>query len=602
MGDRRAVILYGSQTGTAQDVAEKIGREAKRRHLSARVLPLDSYPVASLIQEELVIFVCSTTGQGDEPDNMKKFWRFIMRKDLPGDSLTQLRFSVLGLGDSSYPKFNYVAKKLFRRLVQLGASSLIPPGLGDDQHDLGPDAVIDPWLDTLWKELLSFYPLPSGLEIIPANVCPPSRFNVQFVDTKENGFTKDITDTEMVEPRRSVAPNNLCPFHAKMVANVRQTAQEHFQDVRLVKLDVQEANIKYSPGDVVMIQPRNSSSSVETFLEHMNLDSDQMITISQNDPDVPLPPSWLLPPTCSVRYLATHYLDINSIPRRSFFEMLAHHARNDLEREKFQEFDTAEGQQELYSYCNRPRRTILEVLQDFPHVSATIPFEYLLDIIPAIQPRAFSIASSPTAHPGEIHILMAVVKYKTKLVRPREGLCSNWIASLKPDDDIRIPIWTKKGTISFPSTSTPVIMVGPGTGVAPFRSFIQERAAHNIGDNLLFFGCRYEGQDFLCKDEWSKLQDKHLLQMVTAFSRDQEDKVYVQHRIKENAALIWSLMNRSDRSTRIYVAGNAKQMPTDVREALCVVVQSEGKMKEEEAERFISDMERKRLIQMETWS
>ncbi|XP_030853099.1 NADPH-dependent diflavin oxidoreductase 1, partial [Strongylocentrotus purpuratus] len=395
MAERRVVILYGSQTGTAQDVAERIGREAKRRHLAARVLPSDSYSIASLIQEELVIFVLATTGQGDEPDNMKKFWRFIMRKDLPGDSLNQLKFSVLGLGDSSYPKFNYVAKKLFRRLIQLGASDLIPLGLGDDQHELGPDAVIDPWLTSLWKEVLSLYPLPSGLEIIPAHVCPPARYNVRFIESMENGFMKDIADTPIVEPRSSVAPNNLCPFHAKMVANERLTAPDHFQDVRLVKLDVQESNIKYSPGDVLMIQPRNLTSSVDAFLQNMNLDPDQMITISQGDPDVPLPPSWLLPPTCSIRYLATNYLDINSIPRRSFFEMLAHHARNELEREKFQEFDSAEGQQELYTYCNRPRRTILETLQDFPHVSSTIPLQYLLDVIPAIQPRAFSIASSP---------------------------------------------------------------------------------------------------------------------------------------------------------------------------------------------------------------
>eukprot|EP00057_Strongylocentrotus_purpuratus_P030077 XP_780652.3 PREDICTED: NADPH-dependent diflavin oxidoreductase 1 [Strongylocentrotus purpuratus] len=344
MAERRVVILYGSQTGTAQDVAERIGREAKRRHLAARVLPSDSYSIASLIQEELVIFVLATTGQGDEPDNMKKFWRFIMRKDLPGDSLNQLKFSVLGLGDSSYPKFNYVAKKLFRRLVQLGASNLIPLGLGDDQHELGPDAVIDPWLTSLWKEFLSLYPLPSGLEIIPAHVCPPARYNVRFIESMENGFMKHIADTPIVEPRSSVAPSNLCPFHAKMVANERLTAPDHFQDVRLVKLDVQESNIKYSPGDVLMIQPRNSTSSVDAFLENMNLDPDQMITISQNDPDVPLPPSWLLPSTCSIRYLATNYLDINSIPRRSFFEMLAHHASNELEREKFQEFDSAEGQ------------------------------------------------------------------------------------------------------------------------------------------------------------------------------------------------------------------------------------------------------------------
>ncbi|XP_071485493.1 NADPH-dependent diflavin oxidoreductase 1-like [Diadema antillarum] len=600
MPERRILILYGSQTGTAQDVAERIGREAKRRHFAARVMPMDSYVITNLIQERLAVFVCATTGQGDEPDNMKKFWRFILRKDLPQDSLSQMHYSVLGLGDSSYPKFNYVAKKLYRRLLQLGASSLVPLGLGDDQHDLGPDAVIDPWLQTLWTEVLLHHPLPPGQELIPASVCPPGRYTVHFLKGEENGV--DSSPHHTVKQQSGRAPSNLCPFHARMVEIKRVTATDHFQDVRLVKLDITDSNIRYSPGDVVMIQPRNSASSVDVFIRHMNLDPDQVFTISQNDPDIPLPVQWLLPRPCTVRHLVTHYLDINSIPRRSFFQMLVHFAENELEKEKFEEFCSAEGQQELFSYINRPRRTILETLQDFPHVSTTIPFTYLFDLIPAIQPRAFSIASSPAAHPSEIHILMAVVRYKSKLVKPREGLCSNWIASTQPSDDITIPIWTKKGTITFPDRGAPVIMVGPGTGVAPFRSFIHERAANNQGGNLLFFGCRNEGKDFFCRDEWNELGGRGLLQVSAAFSRDQEDKVYVQHKIRENSALVWSLMNRRDDPARIYVAGNAKRMPANVSEAFCTVAEIEGKMEKEAAEKFVSDLERRRLFQMETWS
>ena len=138
------LVLFGSQTGTAQDEAERLGREARRRRLGCRVQALDSYSVANLIREPLVIFVCATTGQGDPPDNMKNFWRFIFRKSLPSSSLCQMDFAVLGLGDSSYAKFNFVAKKLHRRLLQLGGSALLPPCLGDDQHELGPDAAIDP--------------------------------------------------------------------------------------------------------------------------------------------------------------------------------------------------------------------------------------------------------------------------------------------------------------------------------------------------------------------------------------------------------------------------------------------------------------------------
>lgn len=160
---RKLTILYASQTGTAQDLAEYIWRESKRYHFIGTVMAMDKYDVTQLIEEEFVVLVCSTTGQGEEPDNMKAFWKFLLRKSLPLDSLCGVNCAVLGLGDSGYEKFNFVAKRLNRRLQQLGANILIPIGLCDDQHDLGPSAVYDSWLNDLWKELLLHAPLPAGL-------------------------------------------------------------------------------------------------------------------------------------------------------------------------------------------------------------------------------------------------------------------------------------------------------------------------------------------------------------------------------------------------------------------------------------------------------
>lgn len=174
-----------------------------------------------------------------------------------------------------------------------------------------------------------------------------------------------------------------------------------------------------------------------------------------------------------------HYLDIQGVPRRYFFELLSHFTSSDLEKEKLLEFCSAEGQEELCSYCYRQKRTTSEVLQDFPSACANIPFKYLFDLIPPIQPRAFSIASSLKAHPDEVQLLVAVVNYKTKLIKPRQGLCSTWLASLDPlNKDCRVPVWVKKGTISFPKAlDAPIVMVGPGTGCAPFRSLIEERVS-----------------------------------------------------------------------------------------------------------------------------
>lgn len=160
---RKLTILYGSQTGTAQDLAEYIWRESKRYHFNGTVIAMDKYDIPNLINEEFIVFVCSTTGQGDEPDNMKTFWKFLLRKNLPTNSLNALNCAVLGIGDSSYEKFNFVAKRLNKRLQQLGANIMMPVGLCDEQHDLGASAVYTNWINDLWIELLLRAPLPSGL-------------------------------------------------------------------------------------------------------------------------------------------------------------------------------------------------------------------------------------------------------------------------------------------------------------------------------------------------------------------------------------------------------------------------------------------------------
>ncbi|CAG2236503.1 Sulfite reductase [NADPH] flavoprotein alpha-component,NADPH-dependent diflavin oxidoreductase 1 [Mytilus edulis] len=328
----------------------------------------------------------------------------------------------------------------------------------------------------------------------------------------------------------------------------------------------------------------------------MKLKDDNFFHIQQQDLDIGLPDT--LPQPCSVQYLVQHYLDINSVPRRSFFELLSYFADNELEKEKLEEFCTAEGQEELYTYCNRVRRSILEVLQDFPHTSANIPFEYLFDLIPVLQPRSFSIASSQKMYSDEIHVLMAVVTYKTKMFKPRLGVCSTWLAGMSPGTIV--PLWVKKGTIAFPTDpACPVVMVGPGTGCAPFRSFIQERTVAGTGGNTLYFGCRNKDNDYYCQDEWTALVDKGLLNLITAFSRDQDDKIYVQHKILESKLMLWNILENGG---WFYVAGNAKRMPDDVKDAVKQVIMDCGSKSEDEAEQYIHKLEQCRRYQAETWS
>ncbi|XP_069465948.1 NADPH-dependent diflavin oxidoreductase 1 isoform X2 [Ambystoma mexicanum] len=531
---------------------------------------------------------------------MKNFWRFIFRRNLPNNALCQLEYAVLGLGDSSYPKFNFIAKKLHKRLLQLGATPLLPVALGDDQHDFGPDAVVDPWMQDLWRKALSLYPLPPGVSVISDNIMLPPKFTINFLHGDPRAAQNGQESNSLHIDRAGGPPSELQPFLSRMVSNSRVTAESHFQDVRLIEFDIAGSEIQFSAGDVVMIQPQNPREDVDQFCRLLRLDPNRQFILKPNDASTPLPV--YLPQPCTIQYFVQHYLDICCVPRRSFFELLSYFATNELEQEKLKEFSSALGQEELYSYCNRPRRTTLEVLLDFPHTTCSIPPDYLLDLIPRIRPRSFSIASSLLVHPDRIQILLAVVKYKTRMSKPRHGLCSTWLSSLRPKEgDVRVPLWVKKGGMKFPAdANTPVIMVGPGTGVAPFRAAIQERTAQGKRGNILFFGCRQKLKDFYCQSEWEDLVEKGLLTIFTAFSRDQENKIYVQHRIEEKGPLLWDLIR--NKHAWFYIAGNAKLMPAAVSDALKLVFQSEGGMAAMEAELFLTALEQSHRFQSETWS
>uniref|UniRef100_A0A8C7U9P6 NADPH-dependent diflavin oxidoreductase 1 n=1 Tax=Oncorhynchus mykiss TaxID=8022 RepID=A0A8C7U9P6_ONCMY len=598
MSAPKLLILYGSQTGTAQDTAERIGRQAQRRRMQVKAEALDSYNVANLISESLVVFVCSTTGQGDPPDNMKNFWRFVFRKSLPAGSLCRLDCAVLGLGDSSYPKFNFVAKKLHKRLMQLGASVLLPVGLADDQHDLGADGVIDPWLTSFWERAQALYPTPAGQSLISVDEPLPPRYVFRFLDD----VTENRADRRRV-PEPPISPSQTHTFPGRVVSNKRVTHASHFQDVRHIEFDITGSDIEFTAGDVVMMRPCNTPEDVEQFCQLLRLDPDRQFTLSPTNCDTGLysVPARLAQP-CTVRHLVESFLDIAAVPRRSFFELLATFATNELEREKLSEFNSAQGQDELHAYCNRPRRTALEVLTDFPHTTAELSVDYLLDLFPEIQPRSFSIASSLLAHPNRIQILLAVVHYKTKMHLPRKGLCSSWLASLDPTQgDVYVPLWVKKGSMKFPKDPySPVIMVGPGTGVAPFRSALQERIAQGKTANVLYFGCRSQSKDFYCSSEWEEMEKAGQLTLFTAFSRDQEDKIYVQQRVQEQAELLWDLI--ANKNGYFYIAGNAKQMPTAVCDALKEGFQSQGGVSSAEADEMLVAMERAGRFQSETWS
>ncbi|RWS12500.1 NADPH-dependent diflavin oxidoreductase 1-like protein [Dinothrombium tinctorium] len=599
LSSRRILILYGGgESGNSEDLAKRVVWEAKRRHFNVLAFPFDDYQIGRLVKEELVLYICSTAGQGEEPKTMKKFWRFIMRKDLPSDALSANSAAVIGLGDSSYLKYNVVAIKLFKRLKSLGAKMLFDVCLGDDQHDLGFHAAVDPFLSNLWQKLSQIYPLPKDLQIIDENTLPNPT------------YTLLPKDSEYRQPQPVENPYVLktydiySPYLSTVISNQRVTPEDHFQDVRHVQLEISdEFCMKYSPGDVVSIIPENSDEDVKDFFDLVELKPEETFIIKKIDETVTYNQLYdTIPTPCTILELVKKYLGIHSLPKRSFFELLWKFSTDEIEKQKLKEFTTTDGQKELYDYCIRPRRTILEVLADFHHTAKSIPFIYLFDLIPAIAPRLFSIASSLRQHPRQIHILVAVVNFRTKLKKRRLGLCSNYIAKLQENETVRL--WITKGSLTLPADSnTPIIMIATGTGIAPFRSIIQDRVSRNIAPNFLFFGCRYRTKDFFFEEEWNESHARGLLFFYAAFSRENVDKkVYVTEKLLEQRQIVWQLINNCD--AHIMIAGNATRMPQDVRQTLTKIMESEGgqEMQGGRAELVISKFEAKGKLQYDCWT
>ncbi|KAH8394999.1 hypothetical protein KR215_004029 [Drosophila sulfurigaster] len=579
----RILVLYGSQTGTAQDVAEHIWRESRQWGFEGPVLSLQDYNIQQLVEERLVIFVVATTGDGTEPDNMKQAWRFLLKRSLPSNSLNGLQFACIGLGDSSYSKFNYAAKKLHKRLLNLGATSLCPLGLCDDQHDYGHLGTSLAWTASLWGTLSST--LAVHKKENPVDV---QMWNVRVLEQPP----------ALDEEQRLQWTQSQTPQLFKLIENMRTTAADHFQDVHLLRLQgIGSETTTWQPGDVLDVQPQNSAQIVQEFFdllqEHqLPFDANTWIKVTSAHEDLPLPLPYATPLT--LEQAARHIWDLTAKPRQRFLEVLAQNCEDELEREKLLEFCTAEGLDDLIAYVNRPRRTLLELLQDFRHATSKLTLSQLFEMMPLIQMRSFSIASDVSA--GTLDLLVAIVNYKTIMHTPRLGLCSNWLKQLPPGVELRALI--KPGTMSWPKDpQTPLIIIGPGTGIAPFRSIIQHRLQQqqtgvSIGKIEVFFGCRNKDKDYHFAANFEAWKAEQNIKVHVAFSRDQENKVYVQHLIKECGSHLAKLIR--EQNAYIYVAGSSNNMPKSVREAFIEALDNDAN--------YVDQLMKQRRYQEETWA
>ncbi|CAN1731349.1 NADPH-dependent diflavin oxidoreductase 1 [Linum perenne] len=621
------LLLYASQTGNALDAAERVGREAERRGCPIILRSMDEFDASSLPCEDTIIFVVSTTGQGDAPDPMKAFWRFLLQKNLRKSWLQGVHYAVFGLGDSGYQKFNFVGKKLDRRLYDLGASAIVERGLGDDQHPSGYEGALDPWMTSLWHALHQMYPtfFPHGPDYVSRTVelLDQPKYQIIYHELDEMlPMISDATDSKNlameIERARSMSPGKL-PYadstsatFLKMIRNDPLTKIGSGKDVRHFAFEFISSTIKYDVGDVLEVLPHQNPASMDAFIRRCDLDPEAFITVWPKQRDNCLldgrKRSQVMPIKLK-RYVELAMDVASASPRRYFFEVMSFFASAEHEKERLQYFASAEGRDDLYQYNQKERRTVLEVLEDFPSVQ--IPFEWLVELVPPLKKRAFSIASSLSAHPNQVHLTVNIVSWTTPFKRKRSGLCSTWLASLDPllVTGVRIPAWFHKGCLPAPPPSLPLILVGPGTGCAPFRGFLEERAVQETAAPIMFFfGCRNKDDDFLYRDLWQSHSehDDGLLSeargggFYVAFSRDQPQKVYVQHKMLEQSQRIWKLVSEGEAA--IYVAGSSTKMPCDVMSALEEIISREGRVLKHTAAMLIRRLERDGKYHVEAWS
>ncbi|KAK5789247.1 hypothetical protein VI817_008371 [Penicillium citrinum] len=634
---RSALILYGSETGNAQEVAEELGTLTERLRFATHVSELNQSSPASraicivdiLASFTVTIFVISTTGQGDLPANARKFWKSLLLKKLPPTYLSGVNFTTFGLGDSSYPKFNWAVRKLYKRLAQLGANDIYPTGEADQQHPEGLEGTFIPWATDFRKHLMGRHPLAPGEHPIPDDVQLPPKWILKLKDEQasvpETGTLAKVAETDEY-PGLTNLDQDIRPipdtFTSTLTENKRVTPQKHWQDVRRIHFTIPES-VNYVPGDMIAITPKSSPKDAQLLIDLMgwNEQADKPISLVPTGTSLGAPPIPGLDsyPNLTLRSLLTDYLDVRGIPRRAFFSAIAHYTDNELHKERLLEFTNPEYIDELWDYTTRPRRSIIEVLHEFDSVK--IPWQHAVSVLPVIRARQFSIASGGerkrTADgKTQFELLIAIVKYQTVIKRIREGVCTKYLSTLRPGSTLRIQLQPGGLNSSQQQLTGSTILIGPGTGIAPLRSMLWEKAAlvqafreqnpgvePPIGPTVLLYGGRNRNSDFFFEEEWEHLSRLIPFQVLTAFSRDQPQKVYVQDTVRQNFGLFFRLLH--DMQGSVYICGSSGRMPQAVREALIEAFQHGGPVpapyNRSQAEEYLIGMEKSGRYKQETW-
>jgi sulfite reductase (NADPH) flavoprotein alpha-component len=533
---RKIAVLFATQSGTSERLAKKLAKELRQQGHVADLASLETYSPASLAEQTHALVLASTYGEGDPPDSAKSFAESIAMETAP--RLDQLSFAVFALGDTSYEHFCKFGADLDARFSALGASRLCDRV--DSSVDV--DAPFDQWKTAVFNSLSQTPASPAAAPALPLAADAPAA--KPHVHTRDNPYLAEVIEKRPLTHEIS----------SKLTVHVA--------------ISLAESEVHYEAGDACGVFAQNDPAVV-----------DEILALTQFSPDATVD----LPKLGATTLLdaLTHHLQPSRLTRKT---VQAYAALGDCDKLHHLLAPDAQKQLDTYIYD----RSLIDLIEECPGL-LTSPSQ-LIDILPKLTTRLYSISSSPKFHAGELHTTVAVVRYRSHN-RDRGGVCSTMLSDRVPVGG-RVPIYIQPNKkFRLPADHTaPMIMIGPGTGVAPFRSFLHERRALGAtGRNWLFFGERSATTDFLYRDELEGMcSDGHLTRLDTAFSRDQEHKVYVQDRMIEFGAEFWRWLNDG---ASIYVCGDASRMAKDVDAALHRVVEQHGNKDAESAKEFVQELQ-----------
>ena len=524
-------VLYGTESGNSESLADLTVKAAKGKGFKAKAVNMADITVAKLKDIQNLLVIVSTWGEGDPPETASDFYEAFMGDKAP--KLPNTRYSVLGLGDTSYEEFCKMGKDFDARLETLGAQRIY------DRVDCDVDFDDD---FAKWHN--------GALAVLEAETKPAT----------------SSTAAAPVAAAATVKYSRKNPYPSELTERVMLNGEGSAKETIHLEFSLEGSGLEYQTGDALAVVPHNAEDVVNSIIETSKLDPEAPVLIKEKE--------------VSLREALTRQLDITaiSLPVLKRYNEIVKDAKLTAMLDPAKKAD-------LQAYLHG--REIIDVLNDFP--AKEITADALVGIMRKLAPRLYSIASSPKAHPGEVHLTVGVVRYDAH-GRQRKGVCSTYLSDRISEGDKADVFVTANKHFKIPADNdAPMIMVGPGTGIAPFRAFVEERKAIGAkGKNWLFFGDQHYLTDFLYQTEWQEyLADGVLTKLDLAFSRDQKEKVYVQDRMRENSAELYAWL---EKGASFYVCGDASRMATDVDLALHEIIEKEGGKTKEDAAAYVKKL------------